>query len=184
MDGKFEQPLTLHKYLYCGNDPINSIDPRGEWAVYITATGMVSMGPSVVGQFGTAWDDDGNVDDIAILGLGGGSPSVSLGVSVGWAPFADTIYDLEGIGGAIGGSVGEGASFGVEAFVGSRIGIGVEFTFSAGFIPAEIHGHATFTSVGVLSHAISDYIFEEGIYKVKTWGEGTAMLNLGAILGQ
>jgi RHS repeat-associated protein len=29
--GKFEEPLTLHKYLYCGNDPINRIDPWGLW---------------------------------------------------------------------------------------------------------------------------------------------------------
>ncbi|MFA5424205.1 MAG: RHS repeat-associated core domain-containing protein [Phycisphaerae bacterium] len=27
--GKFEEPLTLHKYLYCGNDPLNRIDPAG-----------------------------------------------------------------------------------------------------------------------------------------------------------
>ncbi len=27
--GKFREPLTLHKYLYCGNDPINAIDPWG-----------------------------------------------------------------------------------------------------------------------------------------------------------
>jgi len=25
--GQFEQPITLHKYLYCGNDQINYIDP-------------------------------------------------------------------------------------------------------------------------------------------------------------
>jgi RHS repeat-associated protein len=31
VDGKFEEPLTLHKYLYCGNDPINRIDPWGLW---------------------------------------------------------------------------------------------------------------------------------------------------------
>jgi len=28
--GKFTEPLTLHTYLYCRNDPINRIDPRGE----------------------------------------------------------------------------------------------------------------------------------------------------------
>ena len=27
--GKFEEPLTLHKYLYCINDPMNRIDPWG-----------------------------------------------------------------------------------------------------------------------------------------------------------
>jgi len=31
LPGKFEEPLTLHKYLYCGNDPLNRIDPLGLW---------------------------------------------------------------------------------------------------------------------------------------------------------
>ncbi|MBN2136392.1 MAG: RHS repeat-associated core domain-containing protein, partial [Sedimentisphaerales bacterium] len=33
--GDFQQPLTLHKYLYCQNNPINGVDPLGEWAVVI-----------------------------------------------------------------------------------------------------------------------------------------------------
>jgi len=33
--GEFEQPLTLHKYLYCGNNPINFTDTNGKWAVLI-----------------------------------------------------------------------------------------------------------------------------------------------------
>ncbi|HUV40760.1 MAG TPA: RHS repeat-associated core domain-containing protein, partial [Sedimentisphaerales bacterium] len=32
VDGKFEQPLTLHKYLYCENDPVNWIDLNGLWS--------------------------------------------------------------------------------------------------------------------------------------------------------
>ena len=36
VDGKFEEPLTLHKYLYCTNDPINRIDPLG---LYYTVPG-------------------------------------------------------------------------------------------------------------------------------------------------
>jgi len=30
VSGKFEQPLSLHKYLYCENDPVNFFDPNGE----------------------------------------------------------------------------------------------------------------------------------------------------------
>jgi RHS repeat-associated protein len=30
VSGKFEEPLTLHAYLYCGNDPLNRVDSRGE----------------------------------------------------------------------------------------------------------------------------------------------------------
>ena len=29
--GNFEEPMTLHAYLYCLNDPINKIDPSGEF---------------------------------------------------------------------------------------------------------------------------------------------------------
>jgi RHS repeat-associated protein len=29
--GQFEEPITLHKYLYCGNEPVNRIDPVGLW---------------------------------------------------------------------------------------------------------------------------------------------------------
>ena len=31
VSGQFTEPLTLHKYLYCGNDPVNRIDPTGLW---------------------------------------------------------------------------------------------------------------------------------------------------------
>jgi len=34
--GKFEEPLTLHKYLYCTNDPINKLDPSGLEPILIT----------------------------------------------------------------------------------------------------------------------------------------------------
>jgi len=33
--GKFEEPLILHVYLYCGNDPVNFTDMNGEFAVVI-----------------------------------------------------------------------------------------------------------------------------------------------------
>ena len=48
--GKFKKPLTLHKYLYCGNDPINWADPSGETALNvanapIAVTEMYAAGP-------------------------------------------------------------------------------------------------------------------------------------------
>lgn len=30
--GKFKEPLTLHRYLYCLNDPVNMVDPEGRFA--------------------------------------------------------------------------------------------------------------------------------------------------------
>ena len=35
--GKYREPLTLHKYLYCLNDPINLVDPDGETAKTLLA---------------------------------------------------------------------------------------------------------------------------------------------------
>ena len=35
--GDFEEPLTLHKYLYCGSDPLNSTDPSGRTAWNLVA---------------------------------------------------------------------------------------------------------------------------------------------------
>ena len=51
--GKFEDPLTLHRYLYCSNNSINRIDPTGEssldgimagYAVYTAALETMSYG--------------------------------------------------------------------------------------------------------------------------------------------
>jgi len=33
--GKFEEPMSLHKYLYCFNDPINNYDLNGQWTMDI-----------------------------------------------------------------------------------------------------------------------------------------------------
>jgi RHS repeat-associated protein len=33
--GRFQEPMTLHAYLYCMNDPLNRIDPDGESALQI-----------------------------------------------------------------------------------------------------------------------------------------------------
>jgi len=36
--GQFEEPMTLHKYLYCGNEPVNRNDPAGLWLEKIHRT--------------------------------------------------------------------------------------------------------------------------------------------------
>ena len=42
--GKFKNPMTLHKYLYCTNDPTNKIDPSGEvWGTLISADMRIRM---------------------------------------------------------------------------------------------------------------------------------------------
>jgi RHS repeat-associated protein len=56
--GKFHKPLTLHKYLYCLNDPVDRTDPTGEYisarrilrpmweAAWISTTTVLSQWPS------------------------------------------------------------------------------------------------------------------------------------------
>ncbi len=42
--GKFQEPLTLHAYLYCLNNPQNRVDPDGKWAMTIggSVSGVLS----------------------------------------------------------------------------------------------------------------------------------------------
>jgi hypothetical protein len=40
--GKQNEPLTLHKYLYCINTPINRIDPSGEISAANLTSGVVT----------------------------------------------------------------------------------------------------------------------------------------------
>jgi RHS repeat-associated protein len=44
--GKFEEPLTLHRYLYCGNNLINYTDINGEWAFIVggSFSGNITLG--------------------------------------------------------------------------------------------------------------------------------------------
>ncbi len=162
--GRFQEPLTLHKYLYCINNPLNMVDPTGLWALYLTGTAMGSFGGSGVRQGGIVIDDDGNVGWINITGIGAGSPAATLGGSIGWTN-ADTIFDIQGAGLSLGGSIVWG---GGEYIVGKQrsgeLYHGVEFTFGlvTAPVPAEIHGQATHTTVYE-----SDINWEEASEKIK-----------------
>jgi len=55
--GKFKEPMTLHKYLYCLNDPVNRIDPDGEIAIiglFQTSAFRSSMRSAMWGAIGGA----------------------------------------------------------------------------------------------------------------------------------
>jgi RHS repeat-associated protein len=49
--GKFEEPMSFHKYLYCGNDPVNRWDPQGLWWMDTHRE---------FGKFGSVKDEYGN----------------------------------------------------------------------------------------------------------------------------
>jgi len=40
--GKFKEPMTLHVYLYCLNDPINRIDPEGKLSALVLVNPMLT----------------------------------------------------------------------------------------------------------------------------------------------
>ncbi len=42
-EGDNYDPMTLHKYLYCGNDPINRIDPSGNQATIMEMTAISAI---------------------------------------------------------------------------------------------------------------------------------------------
>ena len=42
--GKQKMPLTLHRFLYCANEPINRIDLDGRWAIIIGGSVSLNVG--------------------------------------------------------------------------------------------------------------------------------------------
>ncbi|MFC1677442.1 RHS repeat-associated core domain-containing protein [Planctomycetota bacterium] len=50
INGDFKEPMTLHKYLYGGNDPINNVDPKGETGTLVGNLGAISIGATVTGM--------------------------------------------------------------------------------------------------------------------------------------
>jgi RHS repeat-associated protein len=73
--GTFKHPLTLHKYLYCLNDPINNTDPSGEfsYAGFLMSTIIGSaMGSVQAAYTGNRWHIVGGAVGGAVSGgLGG-----------------------------------------------------------------------------------------------------------------
>jgi len=191
----FLEPLTLHKYLYCINDPINRIDPAGLWAYYITGGFMGSFGLSAAEQTGIAWDDQGNWGIIGIAQVGGGLPAAaSAGINIGITD-APTVLDLQGRGWAVGGS-GSLGFFGAGGEViwgGGEPGYkGIEFSFGAGVsypLPVEGHIHQTQTYVRPVHSEtltfedIVGMAAEEAFYQSNTYGEYRMMLDFMVMTG-
>jgi RHS repeat-associated protein len=208
--GQYKEPLTLHRYLYCLNNPLNCIDPRGLKTEHVMLSGMFSIGvSSLMYQWGVVWDDKGNIGIITThndpqpiegldpnpvegfereWGLGMGVPAVSGGVAYGRTN-ADTIFDLEGPGISVGGSLTLGISFGVDYISGTQRNHepyeGWEFTVGAGksAIPGlEGHGHYTWTTVDspwtdfIRYRDLLDEFIDDAMFNVQTVGEGYQLL--------
>jgi len=155
--GDFQQPLTLHKYLYCGNDPLNRIDLAGLSASYLLGSFIGSIGTgSFVRQSGIVWDDQGNVGWMNLTGGCWGTANVSLGVSYGHSPNARSIKDMSGQFTSGGASSSwpfslliPGLTVGGEIFKAKGSDIwGWEFTIGGSALsPVEAHLHLTHTKI-------------------------------------
>lgn len=205
IDGRFAEPLTLHKYLYCGNDPINYVDPEGLWTIHVMLSGMLSAGFSLMGQAGIVYDGENwgwivtSNDPHPIegfegdWGLGVGIPAASAGIAVGWTN-ADTILDLEGEGISIGGSITLWGPFGVGVDYIRGIQRSGEYYHGFEFVPQvstpgwEVHGHATWTTVipwesnqqeglDIMQESIEDFI-----YNAQTVGQSYMLLTAWGML--
>jgi RHS repeat-associated protein len=188
--GKFEEPLTLHIYLYCLNDPINKIDPSGLWAYYITGGFLGSLGFSYAGQGGIVWDDQGNWGIIGIDSYGGGLPAaVSVGMNFGITN-AETILQLRGPGWAAGGG-GSVSFFGAGAeYIWGEEYQGMQFNIGAGIsLPVGFEGHIHRTQTDILPARSQTLSFEdivgmaaaEAFYQATTYGEARSIIHFMAI---
>ncbi|MBN2138452.1 MAG: RHS repeat-associated core domain-containing protein [Sedimentisphaerales bacterium] len=190
--GEFQQPLTLHKYLYCGNDPLNRIDLDGLWTVHVMQQGMLSCAGSVTEEMGFVFDDKGNMGFITTLGWGGGTPAASFGGTIGLTN-ADNIFSLRGWGGAAGagGTIpfplpsGGNFIFGGE---GKDKYVGFEVNFGWTLAPLiEMHAQATYTTVKPLLNIYGardklENLLDTMMYNVTTVGEGYGYLLMRSII--
>lgn len=190
--GVFEEPLTLHRYLYCQNDPINGTDPLGLWTIHVTGTVMGSCGWSGVRQSGIVFDDKGNWGWLNVSGIGSGSPQLSAGFTVG-ATSAETIFELREWGCSVGGSASleplglPFISLGPDVIIGRKFW-GVQATIAASipkWIPFEIHGHVTETGAYSFREIFESVnaIVEARMPEVQTLGEAYAILSVWGLLG-
>ena len=142
----------LNLYSYCGNNPLNWIDPLGNITISVGGGGLLGGGLSGQTQEGYAIDSSGNIGYYETKGLGTGTPSAGAFVAVG-GTWAEQITDLSGLGGLTGGSVGPLLSGGAEVVFfpiypsQEKTYIGGELSFGASLVPVEVHGQVTYTKV-------------------------------------
>ena len=135
-------------YRYGRNNPVSYGDPTGLWAVsfFIDFSGGW-FGGYGSGQFGVNFDSRGGFSVTGQSGFGGGLQGVTGagGITFGAAifPKAPSVQDLEGLGTAIGGSLGGGLGAQHEWLTsGQYSGWGASIGFVKG---GEIHAAGTYT---------------------------------------
>ncbi len=127
--GDFKEPLTLHQYLYCANDPVNHIDIDGREfniASFSVSTGISTGIGGISG--GVMWHKTGDVRYL-LAGLASGAVSGLIGG--GAAAISEAhwlVYYAGSAGGGIIGSAtgraitGDWQGFGVDAAITATLG--------------------------------------------------------------
>ena len=102
--GNYQEPLTLHAYLYCANNPANCIDPSGKIGFLIG--GSISFSGDEAAGFAT------NAMS-ATRDLFGGAFGQAMSAAMGlMARNAYTMQAIGALGGRTGGTVGRGVAVG------------------------------------------------------------------------
>jgi len=103
--GKFKEPMTLHKYLYCLNDPMNRTDPAGA----LSLGGLTGCSALRAGAFNALLSATrgGSAEDIVLSGFAGVFGNLAAGQVSAWlstsgafgtllGPYAKTAYKAVG----------------------------------------------------------------------------------------
>ena len=140
-------------YAYCGNNPVNREDPSGRWTIAISFPIGASAGGGASMSIGWVIDSHLNIARIETNGFQAGTPDASFSGNL-VVSNADTIYDLEGKGMMVGGSVSLPASVGAEVgfsnspITGKNV-TSVSLSLGAGLAPAELH--ATYGTTAIIN---------------------------------
>lgn len=154
--------------MYCVNNPVQYTDPSGFWTIAFGVDVAIAFGFGVtVMPFQIAIDDDGNVGFFVCGSWQAGTPNLSV-AGVWSISNGDTIYDIKGQCYAAGGSIGEGASGGLEvSYATSELSgknvVTVNISLGAGAIPAELH--VNFYGGSLLVYSTKMPILYYSVYK-------------------
>jgi RHS repeat-associated protein len=149
----------LNQYVFCGNNPVNFVDPLGLWTVQLgvsSAAGTVGGGASGFGLAISHSDGAGLLNgwQVGSYGTAGGGAFVGSGGSLTvdlTLSRNNSIHDLAGTATTSGGSFGEWLVGGFEANVPTSKDVLESVTFSFGFGagPSPIEGHVFRTTTDI-----------------------------------